>query len=197
MDTENHKPNLGGRPKGLYEYSELIRDKICSLLASGMTLRAVCRLDGMPDRQTIYNWLYVNVGEVKDDEGKVIEEGFFDHYTRAREVGLDEVADENLEIADDGTNDFVEVETKKGERKIIYDRESVQRSDLRVRTRQWYLENMAPRKYGKNVTIKDQKLDKSGEPQDQPGSGTDEFMKSIADAIKSGERKADLDGGKQ
>lgn len=166
---KTEQENKGGRPT---LYTAELRDTICSRLAAGKTLRAVCRMDDMPDRETIYHWIYKNIGVVKDEQGKVIEEGFFDHYTRAREIGLDEIADETLEIADDGTNDFVEVETpgKNGappKVKILFDKEHVQRSKLRVESRHRYLENMAPRKYGKNAApIQVQPLGKDGEPTD-------------------------------
>lgn len=158
--------NLGGRPT---DYTPEIRIKICAGLAAGRTLRAICRDDDMPDRQTIYNWLIQNIGERKDENGAIIEEGFFDHYTRAREVGLDEVADETIEIADAGADDYVDIEMKNGKVKTVFDKEAVLRSRLRVDTRQWYLENMAPRKYGKNVKVQSQQLDAKGEPTDPVG----------------------------
>jgi len=169
MENEN-TPNLGGRPLGANTYTHELRDKICDLLAQGKTLRFVCKIDGMPERQTIYNWLHNNIGEVKDEQGNIIEHGFFDHYTRAREIGLDEVADETLDIADDGTNDYVELVNSRGTKKIILDKEAVMRSRLRVDARLAYLANMAPRKYGKNVKVENQTLDKDGKPTD-PVSG--------------------------
>lgn len=180
-----------GRPT---DYSPAMRDAICARLAAGETLRSICRDDTMPERQTIYNWLYVNKGEVKQGE-KILVAGFFDHYTRAREVGLDEICDETIEIADDGTNDFVERVVKQrggGEKKeIVFDKEAVMRSRLRVETRNSYLANMAPRKYGRNVKVETQALDKKGEPTDPPGSAaaTDSFLESVAAALKKGEAK--------
>lgn len=140
----------------------------------------------MPDRQTVYNWLTENRGEEKDDEGRVITAGFFDHYTRAREIGIDEIMDETMEIADDGLNDFVEIEMKKGGTKVIFDKEAVMRSKLRVDTRHRYAENMAPRKYGRNVKVQAQTLDKEGNPTDPPMSkeAVDEFLGDILDAIR-------------
>lgn len=185
--------DVGGRPPGSPLYTPEIRTKICNLLAGGKTLRAVCRMDGMPDRQTIYNWLYENIGEVKNEQGEVIEAGFFDHYTRAREVGLDEVADETIEIADDGTNDYVELVNSKGTKKIILDKEAVLRSKLRVETRLSYLANMAPRKYGKNVKIENQALDKNGEPTDPVGTVlvAQESLATALENIKSGKGRGE------
>lgn len=184
MEKETKHP-----PHRLPDYTPELRDKICALLATGMTLRAVCRLDNIPDRQTIYNWITSNIGEVKNENGDVIEEGFFDHYSRAREVGLDEVADETVEIADDGTNDFIEIEMKKGGKKIVYDKEAVQRSKLRVDARQWYLQNMAPRKYGKNIEVRQQQLNKDGEKTD-PVSQSTEILGGALAAILEAKEKA-------
>lgn len=77
-------------------------------------------------------------------------EGFAAQYARARDAGLDTLADEVFEIADDGTNDYVEKETKKG-KEIVFDGEHVQRSRLRFDARRWYLSKLAPKKYGERV----------------------------------------------
>lgn len=189
--------NVGGRPPGSPLYTPELRKKICGLLASGKTLRAVCRIEGMPDRQTIYNWLYENVGEVKNDQGEIVEVGFFDHYTRAREVGLDEVADETLDIADDGTNDWMDIViNKQGDTKTVLNKEAVLRSKLRVETRLQYLANMAPRKYGKNVKIENQTLDKDGKPTDPVAGGgaviiAQESLATALENIKNGKARGE------
>lgn len=173
--------NLGGRPT---DYTPQLRDEICRRLASGRTLRSVCRDEDMPSRETIYNWITANKGEVKEGE-KVVEEGFFDHYKRAREIGMDEFADETVEIADESSDDYVETEDKNGKPKVMFNKEAVLRSKLRCETRWKYLENMAPRKYGKNVTVRQQQLDAKGEPTDPAMSRdtVDEFLGSVLDAI--------------
>ena len=191
---ENEKPpNLGGRPT---DYTPQLRDIICGLLAQGKTLRAVCRMDGMPERQTIYNWLTKNIGEVRNEAGEVLEVGFFDHYTRAREIGLDEINDEMVEIADDGQNDWMEVViNKRGDTKTVLNKEAVLRSRLRVDTRLSYLANMAPRKYGKNVKIENQTLDKDGKPTDPATGGAvivaqDSLTEALA-AVITGKAKGE------
>jgi hypothetical protein len=42
-------------------------------------------------------------------------EGFSAQYARARDIGLDALAEEVLEIADDGRNDWIERLDEKGE----------------------------------------------------------------------------------
>ena len=47
------EPRSAGRPT--IDTPEL-RDRIFELLCDGMPLRAICRVDGMPARRTVYNW---------------------------------------------------------------------------------------------------------------------------------------------
>ena len=63
--------------------------------------------------------------------------------------------EEMLEIADDGSNDWMERTGKDGETgdKVV-DHEHVSRSKLRVDTRKWMLARMAPKKYGDATNIK-------------------------------------------
>ena len=42
---------------GETNYTDELLLKICALIASGLSLRKVCNLPGMPDRQTFYNWM--------------------------------------------------------------------------------------------------------------------------------------------
>ena len=125
--------NKGGRPE---IYTKKLADSICALLAKGESLRAVCRREGMPNRATVTNWLITD------------KEGFFSQYTRARDIGLDEMADELFDIADDSTRDTF-VDDNGNERT---NSEVVARSRLRVDTRKWYLSKLAPKKYGDRIT---------------------------------------------
>src|SRR4051812_2164281 len=61
-----------GRPS---TYTAELAATICARLATGETLRAVCRDDGMPSESTVRTWAL-------DDR-----EGFSAHYARAREIG--------------------------------------------------------------------------------------------------------------
>lgn len=74
-----------GRPS---IYTQEIADLICQKLAEGMSLRAICRSEGMPNEATVRQWAV-------DDR-----EGFYSQYTRSRDIGLDCMADEVQEIAD-------------------------------------------------------------------------------------------------
>lgn len=68
---------------------------------------------------------------------------FASAYARAKEAGIDALVDETLDIADDGSNDWLQ--TEKGPQ---LDGEHVQRSKIRIETRRWLAERMAPKKYG-------------------------------------------------
>lgn len=76
---------------------------------------------------------------------------FARQYAHARDVGLDEMADEILDICDDGSNDWMEIETERGGVKQVLNHEHVQRSKLRAEKRQWYLSKLAPKKYSDRI----------------------------------------------
>lgn len=122
-------------------YSEEIANRVLGELMTGKTLREVCRGEGLPDESTVRGW-------VKDDR-----EGFTDRYTQAREIGYFAMFDEILEIADDGTNDWVE--RKRGdsdETETVFDHEHVQRSKLRVEARKYMLSKALPKIFGEKIT---------------------------------------------
>ncbi|MDN0127414.1 DNA packaging protein [Yersinia massiliensis] len=132
-DTENK----GGRPS---DYTDELAELICLRLAEGESLRSVCSDDGMPSKQAVLRWLARN-------------EEFRAQYVRAKEEGAEAIAEELFDIADDGTNDWMEKLDKDGEC-IGYqlNGEHVQRSKLRIDTRKWYLSKIMPKKYGDKVT---------------------------------------------
>lgn len=128
-------------PSGrLTEYTAEIAAAICEALSEGMTLREACRQEGMPPESTVRRW-------VLDDR-----EGFAAQYTRAREIGYHAMADELLEISDDGKNDWIE---RQGDKGVGYEAngEHLQRSRLRVDTRKWLLSKALPKVYGEKIGV--------------------------------------------
>ena len=123
----------GGRPE---VYTPELAAVICARLAKGDSLRSICNTEGMPARSTVVDWI------INDKEG------FSAQYARARDVGLDEMADELFDIADDSTQDTI-MDDNGNERT---NSEVVARSRLRVDTRKWYLSKLAPKKYGDKIT---------------------------------------------
>jgi hypothetical protein len=85
----------------------------------------------MPTFQTVFNWL---------DRYPP----FFEQYTRARNTGLEVMAEHCLDIADDATNDWA----TDADGNPVVDQEHINRSRLRVETRKWYLSKLAPKRYG-------------------------------------------------
>lgn len=138
-EGQTTEPNLGGRPT---LYTEALGIAVCNHIASGLSLRQIEKLPGMPTKTTVLNWAL----EDRD--------GFLTIYTRARELQLECEADEINDIADDGSNDFMERLGRDGETKLVYNRDSVDRSKLRVETRKWRLTKLAPQKYGDKIEQK-------------------------------------------
>lgn len=126
-----------GRPT---EYTPEIAAAICARLAEGRSLRDVCSDDGMPSESTVRLWAI-------EDRG-----GFSAHYTKAREIGYHAMADELMDIADDGRNDWME---RRGSEDMgwVSNGEHIQRSRLRVDTRKWMLSKMLPKLYGDKIEV--------------------------------------------
>lgn len=126
-----------GRPS---IYTKELAEEICERLAAGESLRAICKDEGFPAESTVRGW-------VLDDK-----EGFSAQYARARDFYLDNMADEIIEISDDGSNDWMERELESGKIIDVLNHEHVTRSRLRVDTRKWYLSKLAPKRYGDKIT---------------------------------------------
>ncbi len=122
------------------DYTPELADQICAELASGISLRTVCNADDKPCTATVFNWLR------RYPE-------FLHQYEKAKEESADALVEEMLDIADDGTNDWMEVNDKGGGcvgYKI--NGEHVQRSRLRVDVRKWAASKLKPKKYGDKLT---------------------------------------------
>lgn len=117
-------------------------DEICERLVSGESLRAICRSDHMPSAGLVCRWL--------GDEDK---QAFSEQYARAREAQADTLADELIDIADDGSNDWMERNGKDEEPGYALNGEHIQRSKLRVDTRKWIASKLKPKKYGDRSSI--------------------------------------------
>lgn len=125
----------GGRPT---DYGPEVVGIICSELAQGKSLREICRREDMPALSSVFLWLS------KHKE-------FSEQYTRAREAGVEALAEETLEIADEASNDWMERNDPDNPGYVV-NGEHIQRSRLRVDTRKWLLSKIAPKKYGDKVT---------------------------------------------
>lgn len=63
------------------------------------------------------------------------------------------MAEEILEIADDGSQDTEEIEISEGVTSTRTNAEVIQRSRLRVDTRKWLMSKLAPKKYGDKLGL--------------------------------------------
>lgn len=133
------KPQVKNPPHRPSSYTQEMADRICEGLALGNSLRTVCKVDDMPAIRTVFYWLRIH-------------EDFLHQYTRAKEESADAMADEVLDISDDGSNDWMEIHRGDYQGWQV-NGEALQRSKLRVETRKWLMAKMKPKKYGEKIDI--------------------------------------------
>lgn len=126
---------MAGRPS---DYAAETAAAICARMAEGQSLREICRDEAMPGQRTVFQWLQ------KHSE-------FAQQYAKAREQLLEHWADEIVEIADDGSNDWIERQNRDGSTYEVVDQEHINRSRLRVDTRKWLMSKLGPKKYGERL----------------------------------------------
>lgn len=125
-----------GRPAS---FTQSTADTICERLANGESLRTITSDETMPGQTTVYRWLSEN-------------EKFREQYSRAREDQAETLVDEIIEIADNGTNDWML--TKRGDTEAWTENgESIRRSQMRIHARQWFAGKVKPKKYGDAVKL--------------------------------------------
>lgn len=117
-------------------FSPEVAQDICKRLAGGESLASICRnTEGYPHEWVVRHWVERNAE-------------FGLAYARARESQAEHFADEIVDIADDGTNDFMRRANQRGEDFVAPDREHLERSKIRIATRQWVIERILAGKYG-------------------------------------------------
>jgi hypothetical protein len=115
----------------------------CDALREGKdSLRQICARPDMPSMSAFMEW----VGNSPE---------LAEHYARAREEGLERMADELLAIADDASGDFAIVAGRDGAPSLVVDHENIQRSRLKVDARKWLLSKRFPKRYGELVQTRD------------------------------------------
>ncbi|MEX2741098.1 terminase small subunit protein [Rhizobium mongolense] len=132
--------SAAGRPT---KYTETLADAICEQIADGTSLRRICKDESMPAKSTVFAWL-----------ADPSHEEFRTKYAYAREAQADSLVDDMTDIADDGSNDWME--KRDGEGEAIGWRENgeaMRRSALRISTRQWIAEKLKPKKYGSKLDL--------------------------------------------
>lgn len=113
-------------------------DAILSDIADGSSMRQACAKHEV-SRRTFLR--YVDGAEDRAHQ-----------YARALSVGCESIADDILDIADDGSGD-IEIRTNsQGEEYEAQNAEFAARSRLRVDARKWLLSKRMPKKYGERLT---------------------------------------------
>jgi hypothetical protein len=123
----------------------------------GESLRTICLSDDMPSATTVFRWL-----------ADARYAAFREQYTRAREAQADHLAEEILQIADDGRNDTYETDGV-----VAVNHDAIQRSRLRVDARKWLAGKLAPKKYGDKLAV--------GGADDLPPIGIQKIERTIVD----------------
>lgn len=126
-----------GRPTG---YTKELGKTICAHIMEGKTLRVIEAIVGMPTKSMMLSWL---------PKFQV----FQDQYRAAVDIRADLYGSEEIiEIADDGSNDFMEVHHGDS---VSWktNGEAIARSRLRVETRKWLATKLLPKKYGDKATL--------------------------------------------
>lgn len=132
-------PKAAGAPLVLEgDEKRAAQERIIDEMSDGKTLSAICRQEGMPKRRTVYDWINTDA-----DFAKAMD--------FAREMGADAIADDQVEISDDGRNDWMQSNDPDNPGWRL-NGENVQRSKLRIWTRQQLLEKWHPKKYGAKLT---------------------------------------------
>jgi len=137
-----------GRPS---TYNSETAEKICELLSDGIPLREICRMEGMPQWRTVYNWMYA------DDALGEAGVGLSSAIARAREVGYDAMAEECLIIADtpqvgkktvfsSGADDDKDSMT-------VTEEDMLGHRKLQIETRLKLLAKFNPKKYGDRTIL--------------------------------------------
>lgn len=93
----------------------------------------------MPCMLSVYRWLF------KYPE-------FSKNYTKAREDQAETLADDIVEISDNGTNDWMEINNPDNPGYRV-NGEAIARSRLRVDARKWIASKLKPKKYGERQEV--------------------------------------------
>lgn len=126
-----------------YKEHDLSRFKaeVLEKLPQGWTLRQIFAQPGM----CAMSFFFAKV--LPEDKA------FKEQYARAMELRNEFWADEMVDIADDGSNDWMERELANGLTIDVVNQEVVQRSKLRIEARKWLMGKSQPKKYGEKVEV--------------------------------------------
>ena len=159
-------------------YSDELAADICSRISCNEKVSDICQDEAMPAARTIYYWLSKN----KD---------FAEQYSLAQADRTHAMAEEIIDISDDGSNDWME--RKNGDSAAwIANGEAIQRSRLRVDTRKWLMSKSVPKKYGDKVA--NEHSGPNGGPIETKDVSAIELINSRISSLASRTTKSGSDG---
>lgn len=137
MSDSPNGEKKNGRPT---KFTQELADLICERVATtSFGIRKLCSsYDDLPTSETVWQWRYRYPI-------------FSAQYTLAKQHQIEYYVEESIDIADDATNDWMEILDDDGKSigwKINGDH--VNRSRLRIETRKWHASKLLPKKYGTN-----------------------------------------------
>lgn len=115
----------GRRPDKPTAYTPELGDAIATRIASGESLRAICKGNGMPDRSTVLRWVLRGEGGFRDEEA-----------LRLRAEGW---AEELVELADEALDSG--------------DATTIQATRVALDARKWCASRLLPKKYGDRAAL--------------------------------------------
>lgn len=118
-----------GRPS---RYTKALGDKIIEQVELGRTLTSICSDTDYPHFSTVWRWTEGIIESIPED--------FCKRYAQAKRVRLAFWSEERLDIADDGSNDYIEKTNAKGKTWEQFNSEHFQRSKLRIDVRSRMIE---------------------------------------------------------
>lgn len=121
-------------------YTRELGEQICAFVSQAYSLREIECMEGMPAVSTICLWL-----------NQADKHEFMEQYEQAQAIKAENLADELLAIADNGTNDYMQ-RSNPDNPGWVANGEHIQRSRLRVDTRKWIAAKLLPKKYGDRNT---------------------------------------------
>lgn len=113
-------------------------DTIIAGVEGGLAVRNLC-----PENEVSTRSFYQHLRASPENEKR---------YARAKEMTAELYAEECIEIADDGQNDWMERKGEEGQSLgWTLNGEHVQRSKLRIDVRKWAAAKLAPKKFGERI----------------------------------------------
>ena len=115
-------------------FTEEVFAEILLRMSGGETISSICRSEGMPHRDTFRMW-------------RGLDPSYHQRYLEAKQAGYDAIADDCLDIADDGSRDY----KPNADGALVADHDHIQRSKLRVDTRLKLLAKWASGTYADKI----------------------------------------------